>query len=143
MVRITLTPESLTSISSITLHAAAGVFDLGGDFEDVFEVGMVLRSSLTGWTTEDALGSALIEAGMDSGERQQITFDLSGVSALQNITAPVTFRFYMNTNGENIAPNFYVDDITVNGTQAVPEPASMLLLIIGSLAVLLLRRRLA
>jgi len=140
---ITYTPEALTSFTSISLSAAVGVFDVGGEVEEVYETGMVLRSSLTGWTAGDALGSVLIEAGMDSGGRQQITFDLSGVSALQNVTGPVTFRFYMNTNGTSAAQSFFIDDLTVNGTQAVPEPATMLLLTIGGVAVLVMRRRTA
>lgn len=63
--------------------------------------------------------------------------DLSGVSALQNVTDPVTFRFYLyssvtNNDGKIVR----MDNVTLD---TVPEPSVAILGLLGSMS--LLRRR--
>lgn len=136
----TYTPTAGTSLTSITFDAATDTFDPGGPMEDIREVGIVLRSSLTGLGVNNGLGSVLLQSGMEIGGKQQVTFDLSGISAFENVTDPVTFFFYMNTNGVNTTLPFYIDDLALNGN-VVPEPASFSLLAIGGMGLLVRRRR--
>jgi len=126
----TYTPTEETSLTTINLQAAVGAGDT---------VNIVLRSSLTGLTVNDAIDDILITAQINLGERQQLSFDLSGVAEFQNMTDPVTFYFYTNTQGDTGNSLFYLDDLTLEGT-TVPEPSSLGLLAIAGTAFLTRRR---
>lgn len=126
----TYTPTAETSLTTINLQAAVGAGDT---------VNIVLRSSLTGLTVNDAIDDILITAQVNLGERQQLSFDLSGVAEFQDMTDPVTFYFYTNTSGDTGTSFFYLDDLTLEGT-TIPEPSSLGLLAIAGSAFLTRRR---
>lgn len=73
----------------------------------------------------------------------QPTLDLSGLTALQNITETVEFRLYAwNTSGQFVFGRLAGDDLALSGSvSAVPEPARPLLLFLGTLTLLGRRRR--
>jgi hypothetical protein len=78
------------------------------------------------------------KAGMDN-----ISIDLTGISALQNLTTAVTFQFITATTG-NFNASLEWDDISLNGTvSVVPEPSTYAMLA-GLLALgwVMFRRRL-
>lgn len=99
-------------------------------------VGLTLRSSLTGNLNLGATN--VISAIAENASFQSINIDLSGYSALQNVTTPVTFYLYGDTQGTNTQRDFLIDNITIN---SIPEPTALGLLGIGGMSLTLLRRR--
>lgn len=72
-----------------------------------------------------------------------VSIDLSSISALQNLTNPVSFQFVTATTG-NFNASLEWDDIALNGTvSAVPEPSTFAIFA-GLLALgwVMFRRRL-
>ncbi len=89
------------------------------------------------------VGSALALQGVyDTNGVAQPTLDLSGITALQNVTETVEFRVYAwGTGGQFVFGRLAGNDLALSGTvSSVPEPSRMLLLVIG-LATLAGRRR--
>lgn len=110
-----------------------------------------LMSSLTGFTASDGLDTLNVTASASGANYGEGTFDLSGVSGLQNVAAgtPVEFRMYAhNTSGtmtrmgvgEAWGPDR--DDMTLNGT-VVPEPATLSLFGFVAGGMLWIRKRFA
>jgi hypothetical protein len=102
-----------------------------------------IRSDLTGVTSLAGPVSptgtrADGKAGMDV-----VSIDLTGFSALQNLTAAVTFQFITATTG-NFNASLEWDDIALNGTvSAVPEPSTYAMLAgLLALGLVMVRRRL-
>jgi len=95
--------------------------------------GWVVRSSLDAYAAD--IGTADIPSQRPNWTNYSL--DLSG-ALYQNISGPVTFRFYVYSPAAGSTIEF--DDITLNGT-AVPEPAAWTLLATGLLVVGLLRKR--
>lgn len=63
-------------------------------------------------------------------------------SSFENLTDPVTFRLLMHDGGAGNQSNIYrLDEIRVEGTAAIPEPANAALLLALSSVLVLLRRR--
>lgn len=90
------------------------------------------------------IGSPLALSGIwDTNGVAQPALDLSGISALQNITAPVEFRLYAwGTGGQFVFGRQSGNDLAVNGTVfAVPEPGRAGLLGAAVFALLASRRR--
>jgi hypothetical protein len=124
---IAYTPAGDTSFSSITFDAAGSGTSR-----------ITLRSSVTGTVN---LAAALINTNINTGGQQTITFDLSSFAELQDVADPVTFTFYTDTNGGSAtSPTIYIDDLTFNGTQSIPEPSSLGLLAAAASAFILRRR---
>jgi hypothetical protein len=101
-------------------------------------------SGATSWRISYRVGSlgSFTDDGSGSvhtsfGTTPMNTVDLSGISALQNVTESTTFRIRA-TGASTNAKKWYLDNVTVHG-EAVPEPATIGLLLSGGLA--LLRRR--
>lgn len=67
------------------------------------------------------------------------SIDLTG-SAYQDLTESVTFRLYA-FGGNNSSSSLRFDDLTVNGTAAIPEPATSAILLMGVAAGFALVRR--
>ena len=111
-----------------------------------------LMSSLTGFTASDGLDTLDVTATAAGANYGEGTFDLSGVSALQSVAAgtAVEFRMYAhNTSGtmtrmgvgEAWGPDR--DDMTLNGTVVIPEPATITLFGFVAGGMLWIRRRFA
>jgi hypothetical protein len=65
--------------------------------------------------------------------------DLSGNSAFQNVTSPMSFRFYINT--DTVSQNVGFSQLTVNGSVVpAPEPSSVAFLALGSCSALIFHR---
>lgn len=102
-----------------------------------------IRSDLTGVTSLAGPVSptgtrADGKAGMDV-----VSIDLTGISALQNLTSAVTFQFITATTG-NFNASLEWDDISLNGTvSAVPEPSTYAIFAgLLALGLVMVRRRL-
>jgi hypothetical protein len=104
--------------------------------------------------TNFVLGTTIL-AGTNAGEAATIavngvatatiTFDLSGITALQGITGTAYFQIDpvaaagSSQNGSGSQRGGFIDDVVVNATVTIPEPTVALLGSIGLLG--LLRRR--
>ena len=96
-------------------------------------------TSVTGFTSGDELDTFSVPGASLSG-----TVDLSGVTALDNITGPVEIRFY-GWNGDNSAFAGFGDttgnDLVLNGN-VIPEPSTYALIFGGlALGVVFLKRK--
>lgn len=120
-------PADETSFSGI-------IFDAAGSGTSR----ITLRSSVTGTIN---LAQALINSSLNTGGQQTVDLDLSSYTELKNVTSPVTFTFYTDTNGGgNNSPTIYVDDLTINGSVNIPEPSLFGMLAVAG-STLLMRRR--
>ena len=145
---LTLTPDlgQALTISSLSFDCFAGT--AGPSDRRLF-----LFSNKVGYTSGDLLfgagtadtpggtfpGSPIIPYNTATSD-QNFFIDLSGNSAFANITDSVTFRIYLRT--PTVSQNLAFDNLTVNGTViVVPEPSSLVLLGIGGLGLVAIRRR--
>jgi len=98
-------------------------------------------------TAGTAIGTATTRSNPGSGTQvDNYTIDLSEILALQEFTTAVTFRLYgwdaSGSAGTAAFGNSTGNNLVLIGTaQLIPEPASMALLLTGSLLVLARRRR--
>jgi len=97
-------------------------------------------------TSDITWGTVTTSAG-----NPQAAIDLSTIAALQNVTAPITFRLVIwgatgslgtwYLNDPNGTPG---DDFTISGSVTlIPEPGTFALLAFALVAIVLVRRRLA
>jgi hypothetical protein len=128
---VTITPDTGTIINydSLTFYAIA----IGGGVVDV-------NYSLDGGTTFLAIQADIGVTDASTPGNQtvnQTVVNLDGIAALQASATSVIFQIdpENNSGGE-----FAMDDLTLNGTAFVPEPASLALLALGSLCMLGRRR---
>lgn len=132
-IQFTIQPESLTqplSLDSISLDAAKGGNSNARSFR--------LAYSVDGFTTSTLLGGADFAAGINGWQFANFSFDLSGITALQNTDKTISFRLYGAGGAANNQMGF--DNITVNG-EVIPEPGSLALLAAGGLLMLPRRRQ--
>lgn len=135
---VTFNPLTTTSFTHITFEAAARVGSLSPLFE--LPVGVTVRSSVTG--DANLAETSIIRAYAEYGNHQNINIDLTGFSSLQEYGgAPVTFYFYLDSQGTTGRRDVFIDNLTLHGTQAIPEPSSLLLLGCGLAGLILPRRR--
>ncbi|WFB36476.1 PEP-CTERM sorting domain-containing protein [Kiritimatiellota bacterium B12222] len=138
---LTITPDALKSISltsiSFDTFAATG----GPSTRQVY-----LFSDKTGITDGDELISASTVSGSplipynSTATGQNFSLDLSGISAFQNISDSVNFRFYTQT--PTASQGIAFDDITIEGSvNTIPEPSSYALFCLTGMAFLLFRSR--
>lgn len=105
-------------------------------------------SSFTGFVDAgDILGSEVIETTVDNNSLQypggspSLTVDLSAYGYVWSGGA-IEFRIYLADDTNNSAYVHRIDNVTLNGiVAAVPEPSSTALLGLGSLALMLRRKR--
>ncbi len=143
---VTITPDAgfALAISGVDFNFATE--HNTGDITTVSLLSDLTQSTADTWDAADSLGSI----GLDDIKDFSASVDLSGFSALQNITQAVEFRFYVHEakytataygfGTEDIANDPAVDDLVFNGT-VVPEPTTMGLLALGALGVIRRRRR--
>jgi hypothetical protein len=143
-----VTSDALREISCSSLFMR---YSVGANVRPA-QTTFTLLSSLTGFTSADGLGTIIAALPVDASVVGTGTFDLTGVTALQNIAAEtsVQFRIYAHNTGANpmtrigIGHLFFnngTDDLTLNGTiTVVPEPGAMAMLL-GGLGMLTLFRR--
>ncbi len=112
-----------------------------------------LMSSLTGFTSADAIGTVSASLPVDASVVGTGTFDLTGASALQSVAAgtAVEFRLYAHNTDANAMTRVSIghlfatngtDDFVLNGT-VVPEPATLGLLGFAAAGMLWVRRKFA
>ena len=119
-------------------------------------VDFALLSSETGFTSVDVLGTISGIAGANPAHFFDKIFDVSSVSGVDNVTGSVEFRLYAYNTGANamsqlsIGHAFYTgantgtQDLEFNGTvSAIPEPATLGLLVFVSGGMLWFRKRFA
>ncbi len=127
-IQFTLTPDSVMSLSSIHLDVGKGGANNRG-----FRLGY----SIDGFTSATTLGGADFASSLAAWAFGNFTFDLSGISELQNTSNTVIFRLYGRVDNDNNQMGF--DNITINGV--IPEPMSLALLATGCLMMLPRSRR--
>jgi hypothetical protein len=127
---ITLTPDIGSEMSLTSLS-----FDL-----DTFNNGLLpsfyLSSNIGGFETE--IGAVYLNHGDGL-----VSVDLSG-AAFQNLAAPVEFRLYLwsENGGGSSGSRWLFDNVTVEGTvAAIPEPGTWMMLGLGTLTLLVRRKR--
>jgi len=121
----TLTPDVEMDLTSFTFRAARG----GSSTPR----GWVLRSSVDGFTSN--LGTANVPAVHPTYTNFNVSLtDLS----FQDLTSAVTFRLYTYSPSNTNTIRF--EEITVNGT-AIPEPSSLILLLMAMGAFFVIRKR--
>ena len=105
-----------------------------------------LLSSLTGFTAADSLGT-FNPANPGGFANSSHDFAISD-PALAGVTGSVEFRLYFSNIGNRISiGNVFnggavTDDVVISGTvTAVPEPSTIGLLVLGSLAIAGIRKR--
>jgi hypothetical protein len=135
--KLTLTPTAGNSISLTSLSFDIFAATAGPSARQLYifsdKTGIAGGSEL--FTGSTISGSTLIPYNT-AATGQNFSVDLSGNSALANITDSVTFRFYTQT--PTAAQSLALDDITFNGTvTAAPEPSSVTLLGLGGFLALL------
>lgn len=96
--------------------------------------GFAVRSSLDNYTSTLISVADIPTQYVEGGDWQFQDVDLSGNAAFQNLTGPVTFRFYVFISGVTSSRAVNFDDITINGS-IVPEPATLCLLGLGALCM--------
>ena len=112
-----------------------------------------LMSSLTGFTSSDAIDTVSASLPVDASVVDTGTFDVTGESALQSVAAgtAVEFRLYAHNTGANAMTRVSIghlfsangtDDFVLNGT-VIPEPATLGLLVFVSGGMLWFRNRFA
>lgn len=132
-IQFTIQPESATkplSLDSISLDAAKGGDSNVRSFR--------LAYSVDEFTTSTVLGGADFAASIDGWRFANFSFDLSGITALQDTDETITFRLYGAAGSNNNQMGF--DNITVNG-EVIPEPTSLALLGLAGLLMLPRRRQ--
>lgn len=144
----TITPDGSTSVNYDSLFVRLSLQANAQPATTEFS----LLSDLTGFTSSDAIDSFTASATVSGLNHATDTFDLSGSSALQGVSAgtPIEFRIYAHNTAANsmtrlgIGNAFATDaapDLTLNGTvAAIPEPASLSLFGLAGLALLWMRR---
>lgn len=92
-----------------------------------------LFTSATGFSSGNQLATIALNNVTTSGS---IALDVSGISALQGLTSSLEVRIYLSDSTNSNGEVHFLDNITVS---AVPEPASLVLLLTGG--VFLMRRQ--
>jgi hypothetical protein len=121
------TAGNLLNLTSLTFQAARG-----GSSADR---GFSLRTNL------DSYGSQLAGGNIPSVRATYTNYDidLTG-SAYQNLTEPVTFRFYVYSPAAGSSVDF--DNFVLNGSvEAIPEPGLLVLAGLAAGGLFVLRRR--
>jgi hypothetical protein len=96
-------------------------------------------STITGPSHVAGTGSAGVNCDVYGA---LVTIDVSGDSAFQDITAPVSFQIYSYESSGSASRGVDYGNIAVNGTVvATPEPATMALLVLGGIGALIRRRK--
>ena len=119
-------------------------------------VDVALLSSESGFTASDVLGTISGIVGGNPGHFFDKIFDVSGISELDAVTGNVEFRLYVYNTGANNMSQFTMghafytganpgtQDLEFNGTvSAIPEPATLELLVFVSGGMLWIRRKFA
>ncbi|GAA5118852.1 hypothetical protein JIN84_22555 [Luteolibacter yonseiensis] len=134
----TYNPTVATSFTRISFQAAARVGTLNPLFE--LPVGITVRSSLTG--TANLAATSMINAYAELAQYQSINIDLTGFDEFQDHNgSPVTFYFYMDSQGTTARREVFIDNLTLEGIQAIPESTSLLLAACGATGLIARRRR--
>lgn len=125
---ISLAPEAGNSISLTSLTFDLTVFNSGRS------PSYYLSSNVDGFSTP--IGS--VATNQTSGA---VTIDLSGAQ-FQNLSSGTELRLYLwSENGAGSSGSRWLfDNVTVNGSVAVPEPASLALVALGGVSLALVRR---
>ena len=139
--KLTLTPTAGNSITLSSLSFDIFAATAGPSARQLYifsdKTGIAAGSVL--FTGSTVSGSPLIPYNT-AANGQNFSVDLSGDSALANITDSVTFRFYTQT--PTAAQSLALDNITFNGTvNPVPEPSFFAFIGLGGFLALLLVSR--
>lgn len=148
----TLTPGAGKQVSYSSIYNLIAM-NAGGSAPLDSAIEFTLMSSLTGFTASDGLASfiAVHDDATGSGAQDNThTYDVSGVSALQNVGSAVEFRLYTHTSSGtpnrmaigHIFFNDGADDLRVDGT-VIPEPATLGLVGFFAAGMLWIRRKFA
>jgi PEP-CTERM motif len=126
-ISFTLTPGSGITFSLTSFALDAFNYTNDGTFsaESYF-----LRSSVNGFASNIGTTQSIVAASM--GAITPNSFDLTGAS-FQNLTAPIEFRLFFQDGISDPDRGLAFDNITLNGTAVVPEPATWMLMGVGLL----------
>ncbi|HLL88586.1 MAG TPA: PEP-CTERM sorting domain-containing protein [Tepidisphaeraceae bacterium] len=96
------------------------------------------------YASTDGFATPAIDVGAISTTADSVytnnVLDLSTISALQNV-AGVEFRIYFADSSGSAGRAHSIDNVTVNGTAVVPEPAALGLIGVGAMGALRRRAR--
>lgn len=84
-------------------------------------------------------GNTIIDSVSITNTSSPYSVDLSDAN-FQGLSS-IELRFYIADSDGNVADTIRVDNVTLNGTVGVPEPASMTMILLGTGALVFRRRR--
>lgn len=90
----------------------------------------VVRSSADGFSSN--LGNIATVTSTASGAWARSSVNLAGISSLQNVAGSIEFRIYIYDSSSTAGTGALLDNITLDGLTAVPEPSSWAMLIGGA-----------
>ena len=123
----TITPNAGFALNLTNLTFDIANFTNDGTFS---AISFFVRSSLNGFASNVGVTQSVLAGS--NGTFQNANISLTGAT-FQNVTTSIEFRIYLQDNVTDPDRGGLIDNVTLNGVAAVPEPGTYMLLGVGGL----------